>query len=319
MNDGRHQRHAAEQQGCNGRVGCQRQAVHRWREGRRRARGQQRQSRPCRWCRSIRRTQPLQGQGRCDARRLQRRPPPTDHGRRGAQQRETHGADEADLQRRGNAREVAAAQVAGQKTQCGRRQPGAHQQTQGAARRTQHGAFGHHPEQPLAGRQAQHAEQRERGRALRHRQRDHREHQKSADEQCHQCQHRQVYAVGTRQVADARLGLVGRSRAHVSGQLQAGQQRSAVGARHQAQVDAADTADGREMLLRPGDVHHHQRAAWRCHRAGHAQALIARAGLQRQRVAVDQAELFAGGVVGEGGVGVEERQTGFGGRRAGQQ
>jgi NADH-quinone oxidoreductase subunit F len=63
---------------------------------------------------------------------------------------------------------AAAAHIAGQQPQCGRGHAGAGQQAQQAAHAAQHRALGQHHGAPLAGREAQHAQQREARRALRH-------------------------------------------------------------------------------------------------------------------------------------------------------
>jgi hypothetical protein len=69
-------------------------------------------------------------------------------------------------------------------------------QAERAAAQAQQAALGQHQGTPLACGQAQHPQQRQRRRALRHRQADHRVHQERADEQGHQCEHGEVHAVG---------------------------------------------------------------------------------------------------------------------------
>jgi hypothetical protein len=65
--------------------------------------------------------------------------------------------------------------------------------------------------------EAQHAQQRKLLRAPRHAERQHRKHQERTGEQRHQRQHRQVDAVGARQVADALRRVARLAGRHVPG------------------------------------------------------------------------------------------------------
>jgi hypothetical protein len=222
-------------------------------------------------------------------------------------------------QRRHDAGEVTPAQVARQEAQGRCRQRRAAGQADQAAGRAQPGTFQQHPGTALARRQAQHAQQGKRRCALRDRQRDHRKHQEGADEQGHQGQHREVDAVGTRQVGDTLLGFVGRHRADIRRQGQARQQGRGVGARRQPQVDARELAHQAQVLLRTGQVHHQHGRAASGHAAGHAQRDEGRAGLQRDGVAVAQAQPFARQRIGEHQFGVQKGQPVLARRGSGQQ
>ena len=161
------------------------------------------------------------------------------------------------------------------------RQPGQ------AARHAQQGRFGQHQRQPLARRGTQHGQQRKLRPALRHAEGQHREHEKRPGEQRHQRQHRQVDAVGAREVAHplrriARLGQRG-----LCGPAGQGLQRllegAAVGAGLQLQVDAGELAHAAQQVLRGANVHHRQRCAGGAHGACDLHGQGAQAGLQLQR------------------------------------
>ena len=97
-----------------------------------------------------------------------------------------------------------------------------------AAHQAEHHRFGQHQPQPLARGEAQHAEQRELLRAPRDAERQHRKHQEGAGEQRHQRQHREVDAVGAREV-DPRCARVARfGRAMPAGKRSARRSRSVV-------------------------------------------------------------------------------------------
>ncbi|MNV18235.1 hypothetical protein D3C71_1090560 [compost metagenome] len=184
-----------------------------------------------------------------------------------------------------NARKVATAQVAPQQAQRGSGQGRAQGDAGGAAHQAQHGGFGQHQRQALARCGAQHGQQRKLRRTLRHAERQHREHQKCAREQGHQRQHREVHAVGARQIADA-LRRVARLRKHHL-RRPAGQRahgllpRAAVCARLQLQVNAAELAHAAKQILRSADIHHRQGCAPGGHRARHLHRPLLQPGLQK--------------------------------------
>jgi hypothetical protein len=141
-----------------------------------------------------------------------------------------------------------------------------------------------------------------------HRQRDHREHQERADEQRHQRQHREVDAVGTRQIRGALRRFVGRQGCDFGGQLPAFDQRVAVAAGCQAQIDARQLAGQLEVRLRCRDVDHRQRPAACGHAAGHAQRQPAQPRLHGDVLAVAQPQLLARRSVEEQRLRIEQRE-----------
>ena len=311
----RDQRHASEQQGGHGRVGRQGQAGNGRCKGRCGPQQQERHARPERRRVAQRLAQALQCLGRSQCLRLARRPPAADECRSHAEQCEDQRVQHAHAQRRHDAGEVAATQVACQQAQRRGGHAGAHEQAQRAAGQAQQRALGQHPSAALAGTQAQHAQQGEGRGALRHRQRHHAEHQEGTHEQRHQGQHREVHAVGAGQVGDTLFRLPRRRRCDAGRQRQAFQQRGHVGARHQAQVDAGEPAQGVKALLRAGQVHHDHRRATTGHPAGHAQRGVGGAGLQLQRLARLRAQAVACGGVGEDDFRVQEDQAVLAGQR----
>ena len=121
----------------------------------------------------------------------------------------TSAAGGAPVQRGRATGKVAAAQITTQKIQGRGRQRRAQSHAQAAAHQAQHARFQQHQLLALGRGEPQHAQQRPLRRAPAHAQGQHREHQKSAGEQRHQCQHRQVDAVSPRQRAQAVACLAG--------------------------------------------------------------------------------------------------------------
>jgi len=130
---------------------------------------------------------------------------------------------------------------------------------------------------------AQHTEQRQLRHPLGHRQRLHREHQKRAREQRHQRQHGEVDAVGAREVGHTLRRFVRCRGAHGGRQRHRAQHRVAVGARLQAEVDAAQLPEPVEVRLRASQVDHRQRPGVGADAAAHRQRHQPVAGLHPQR------------------------------------
>ena len=274
---------APHEQKADGQIGCQRDAAHRWRQRQQHAGGHQQQRHravvpavqgAAQALERLRRRQPLRRAGG---------PPATDAGGGHAQQTDQQRCPAVPLQRRGHAGEEAAAQVAAEQAQRQRREGRAQRDTGRAAHSAQQQRLRQHQPQPLARREAEHAQQRKLLRAPRHAERQHREHQKRTGEQRHQRQHGQVHAVRARQVAGALGRVTGLGGGGPVRQPQRGDEGGVVGARAQAQVDAAEPALCAEQVLRGGDVHHGQCRAGRVHGARHAHRAEAQRALQLQR------------------------------------
>ena len=216
---------------------------------------------------------------------LARWPPAASQGSGQAQQAVQPCGASAPLQLRRHASEVAAAQIPAQQAQRQHGQGGAKRQTGTAAHQAQCQRFPQHQRHARFGAQAQHRQQGKLLRPLGHAEGQHREHQKCAGEQRHQRQHREVDAVGARELAQP-LGGVARLAQAQAGRparrgLQFAHQGPAVGARAQSQVNAAELAGTAKQILRSADVHHRQRCAATTQTACHVDWLQALASLQR--------------------------------------
>ncbi|OQC14227.1 MAG: hypothetical protein BWX79_00910 [Alphaproteobacteria bacterium ADurb.Bin100] len=215
--------------------------------------------------------------------RRARRPPAAHPCSRHAQQPVEQRGPALPLQGRCHAGKEAAAQVAAEQSQRQRRQRRAQRDAASAAGGTQQQRLHQHHPQALARGQAEHAQQRELLCAPRHTQREHGKHQESPGEQGHQCQHREIHAVGARQVAHPLGRVAGLAGRDPRRQPQRCDEGRAVGAGLQAQVDAAEAACRAEQVLRGADVHHGQRRAARVHAAAHAHRAQRQRALQLQR------------------------------------
>ena len=165
-----------------------------------------------------------------DALRLARGQPAAHHRRRHAQQRVDDGRAGIEAQRRCDTGEIAAAEISRQHAQRERREGRAEHDAEHAARDAEQRRLGQHEAEPLAPREAEHAEQRELLLPLRDRQREDGEDEKRAGEQGHQREHREVHAVGMRHARCALRAFVGRGGAHAVGQRELAQHRVARGA-----------------------------------------------------------------------------------------
>ncbi len=227
------------------------------------------------------RAEPFQGLRRRDRLRGARRQPAADQRRGDTEGAVDQGADRIDAQRRGDAAEVAAAEVAAEHPQGKRGERRAEGQAEHAAGEAEQRRLAEHQREPAACRQAEHAEQGELLLPLGDREREDGEHQEGAGEHRHQRQHGEVDAIGAGDVGEPLLRLARRGGAHARGQDEIADHPLALGAGRQAQVDARQPADHAERDLGAGDVHHRQRRPGGGDAAGDAQAAPPSRRLQR--------------------------------------
>ena len=245
---------AADQQQRDRAVGGERNLEHR-RQGREhRAEREQGDADEARRARRRRHAEALERLRRRDALRRSRRQPAADERGDDAEQAVADGARGIEAQRRRDAGEVAAAEVAAEEPQGDRCERGTEGEAEHAADGAEQRRLGEDEAEPLPRRQAEDGEQRERLDALRDREGEDREDQERAGEHRHQREHGEVDAVGARDVRDPVARFARRGGAHAGRQLQRGQRRGAVGARREANVDPAQLADVAERDLRAGDV-----------------------------------------------------------------
>ena len=184
--------------------------------------------------------------------------------------------------------QITAEQVQRQRGQCS---------TQGNPQRAAHCAqrsrLPQHQPHALGAGEAQHPQQGELLGAARHAQGQYRKHQKAAREQGHQGQHRQVDAVGARQLAHA-LRRVARRCQRRTGRpvwacLQGTRPCVAVHTTAQAHIDPADLCLAAKQVLHRCNVHDRQRRSCSLHAARHAHRLELQALLQLQRAIAQRA------------------------------
>ena len=152
-------------------------------------------------------------------RKIQRLPcgPPSTHQRGDdAEQTVDAGRRVAPLQLRLDAREIAAAKITAEQSQCESGERRSQRKAEQAADDADHARFGQHQHAPLLWRDAEHGDQCKLRSTLRHAEREHGIDQKSAREQRYQRQHGEVHAVGAREVVDALCGVAGHAEQHIA-------------------------------------------------------------------------------------------------------
>ena len=210
-----------------------------------------------------------------------RRQPAADQRRGDAEGAVHQRAAEIESQRRREAAEVAAAEVAAEQAQGHRGERGAEGQAENAAGQAEQRRLAEDEREPAARRQAEHAEQGELLLPLGDREREDREHQERAGEHRHQREHGEVDAIGAGDVGEPLHRLARRGGAHAGRQDELADHPFAIGAGRQPQVDPRQLAEQAERDLGAGDVHHRQRRAAGGDAAGEAQPGAAAGRLQR--------------------------------------
>ncbi len=290
-NQPRQRRDAAQQQQRNRHIGCQRYAENGWSPCHHYTYCYQNDTKPVMATGHKAAAQTFERLRQWQALGLSRRPPAPHQRRQHAQSTVGQSRPSTPLQGRRHAGKVAATEVAAEQAQRQGRQGGTEGDAGHAADPAQHQRFEQHQTQPVTPAQTQHAQQGKLLGALGHAQGQHREHQKGPGKQGHQRQHREVDAVGARQVADARRSVAGLGHGDaggpVGGALQGLRKGRPVGASLQADIDAAELTLFAKQFLRGADVHHRQWRASRVDAAHHRHFFQLQGALQQQCVAAE--------------------------------
>ena len=256
----RQQGDAADQQQADRYIGRNRDAHQRRSLRERRAGHQQRHAHPRALGGARHRAQALeclcgrQGLG------LTGRPPATDQRGHDAEHAIDAGGPAVPLQRRLNARKVAAAEIAAQEAQREFRERGPECDAGHTADDAQQARFGQHQCLALARGHAEDGEQGQLRRTLRDAEGEHGIDQKRAGEQRDKCQHREVDAVGAREVVHALCGIAGLGGEHVARPVGQGLplllHGGGLNAFAQLQIDAREVAAALEQILCGTNIHH---------------------------------------------------------------